>query len=194
MPPPGMLSTMQTGQPPVLVQWQGPPGQQATYQIPPSYQYVVTGGQAVSMMPSQTMTMGARTGGPPAVAFQGGRRQVMVPPHTAAQWPPHVMQVGQGMVPTYAYQSFPVQAGASGGGSAGVVPPPQGGFPGTQAPPPQMMAGTPQAGAPPPGIYQQRFVPAQGYVLPPSGIQGQTRFPTPQQTPHQGMEAAHFQG
>lgn len=34
----------------------------------------------------------------------------------------------------------------------------------------------------------------QGYVLPQAGVQGQTRFPTPQQTPHQGMEAAHFQG
>ncbi|CAJ0597999.1 unnamed protein product [Cylicocyclus nassatus] len=197
MPPPGMLPTMQTGQPPVLVQWQGAPGQQATYQMP-GYQYVVTGGQPVSMMPSQPMTMGGpRPGGPPAVAFQGSRRQVMVP-HTAAQWQPHVMQVGQGMtylqVP-YAYQSFSVQAGASGGGSAGVVPPPppQGGFAGPQAPPPQMMPGTPQAGAPPPGIYPQRFVPAQGYVLPQAGVQGQTRFPTPQQTPHQGMEAAHFQ-
>ncbi|ETN73827.1 LsmAD domain protein [Necator americanus] len=31
MPPPGMLPTMQTGQPPVLVQWQGAPGQQ--YQV-----------------------------------------------------------------------------------------------------------------------------------------------------------------
>ncbi|VDM67571.1 unnamed protein product, partial [Strongylus vulgaris] len=193
MPPPGMLPTMQTGQPPVLVQWQGAPGQQA-YQMP-GYQYVVTGGQPVSMMPSQPMTMGGpRPGGPPAVAFpQGSRRPVMVP-HTAAQWQPHVMQVGQGMVP-YAYQSFSVQAGASGGGSAGVVPPPppQGGFGGPQAPPPQMMPGTPQAGAPPPGIYPQRFVPAQGYVLPQAGVQGQTRFPTPQQTPHQGMEAAHFQ-
>ncbi|EPB74350.1 LsmAD domain protein [Ancylostoma ceylanicum] len=127
MPPPGMLPTMQTGQPPVLVQWQGAPGQQ--YQVP------------------------------------------------------------------YAYQSFSVQGGASGGGSAGVVPPPppQGGFAGPQAPPPQMMPGTPQTGAPPPGIYPQRFVPAQGYVLPQAGVQGQTRFPTPQQTPHQGMDAAHFQ-
>ncbi|KIH49257.1 hypothetical protein ANCDUO_20669, partial [Ancylostoma duodenale] len=127
MPPPGMLPTMQTGQPPVLVQWQGAPGQQ--YQVP------------------------------------------------------------------YAYQSFSVQGGASGGGNAGVVPPPppQGGFAGPQAPPPQMMPGTPQTGAPPPGIYPQRFVPAQGYVLPQAGVQGQTRFPTPQQTPHQGMDAAHFQ-
>ncbi|VDL84972.1 unnamed protein product [Nippostrongylus brasiliensis] len=55
------------------------------------------------------------------------------------------------------------------------------------------MPGTPQATAPPPGIYQQRFVPAQGYVLPQAGVQGQTRFPTPQQTPHQGLDAAHFQ-
>uniref|UniRef100_A0A7I4YEZ4 LsmAD domain-containing protein n=2 Tax=Haemonchus contortus TaxID=6289 RepID=A0A7I4YEZ4_HAECO len=192
MPPPGMLPTMQTGQPPVLVQWQGAPGQQ--YQMP-GYQYVVTGGQPVGMMPSQPIAMaGPRPGGPPAVAFQqGSRRQVMVP-HTAAQWQPHVMQVGQGMVP-YAYQSFSVQGGGSGGGSGGVVPPPppQGGFTGPQAPPPQMMPGTPQAAAPPPGIYPQRFVPAQGYVLPQAGVQGQTRFPTPQQTPHQAMEAAHFQ-
>ncbi|WKY01292.1 hypothetical protein Q1695_015354 [Nippostrongylus brasiliensis] len=192
IPPPGMLPTMQTGQPPVLVQWQGAPGQQ--YQMP-GYQYVVTGGQPVSMMPSQPIAMGGpRPGGPPAVAFQqGNRRQVMVP-HTAAQWQPHVMQVGQGMVP-YAYQSFSVQGGGSGGAGAGVVPPPppQGGFAGPQAPPPQMMPGTPQATAPPPGIYQQRFVPAQGYVLPQAGVQGQTRFPTPQQTPHQGLDAAHFQ-
>lgn len=191
MPPPGMLPAMQTGQPPVLVQWQGAPSQQ--YQMPGGYQYVVAGGQPVSMMPSQPIAMGGpRPGGPPAVAFQqGGRRQVMVP-HTAAQWQPHVMQVGQGMVP-YAYQSFSVQGGGQGGGGGVPPPPPQGGFSGPQAPPPQMMAGTPQGAAPPPGIYPQRFVPAQGYVLPQAGVQGQTRFPTPQQTPHQGMEAAHFQ-
>lgn len=191
MPPPGILPTMQTGQPPVLVQWQGAPAQQ--YQIP-GYQYVVAGGQPVSMMASQPMAMGGpRHSGPPAVAFQqGSRRQVMVPP--SAQWQPHVMQVGQGMVP-YTYQSFSVQGGGSGGASAGVVPapPPQSGFSGPQAPPPQMMPSTPQAAAPPPGIYPQRFVPAQGYVLPQAGVQGQARFPTPQQTPHQGMEAAHFQ-
>ncbi|VDO79115.1 unnamed protein product [Heligmosomoides polygyrus] len=177
MPPPGMLPAMQTGQPPVLVQWQGAPSQQ--YQMPGGYQYVVAGGQPVSMMPSQPIAM-------------GGPRPVMVP-HTAAQWQPHVMQVGQGMVP-YAYQSFSVQGGGQGGGGGVPPPPPQGGFSGPQAPPPQMMAGTPQGAAPPPGIYPQRFVPAQGYVLPQAGVQGQTRFPTPQQTPHQGMEAAHFQG
>uniref|UniRef100_A0A1I7XSU1 LsmAD domain-containing protein n=1 Tax=Heterorhabditis bacteriophora TaxID=37862 RepID=A0A1I7XSU1_HETBA len=185
MPPPGMIPAMQAGQPTaVMMPWQGAPAQ--AYQVPGGYQYVV-GGQPVNVMASQPMPIGGpRPGAAPAVAFaQGNPRRpgaVMVP-HSAAQWQPQMMQVGQGMVP-YAYQSFQVQ------GAGAAVPPPQQ-FGGPQQ---QMVAGA-QHQQPAPPVYQQRaFLPAQvGYVLPQSGVPGQTRFPTPQQTPHPGIDSSHYQ-